>query len=113
MDTIVGDDQVLPRTRYGPDSLPIFSFGPFRLQVSARLLQRDGVPVPLGSRAFDILAFLVSRAGQTVRHDELFARVWANSTVSPVSLRTHMAGLRKALGDGRSGARYIINIPAR
>ena len=35
------------------------------------------------------------------------ARVWPDVTVEEGSLRFHMASLRKALGDGKDGARYI------
>ena len=51
----------------------VFAFGPFRLNPSERLLLEEGKPLPLGSRALDILATLVERAGETIRKDELIA----------------------------------------
>ena len=86
------------------------SFGPFRLSPGARAIERDGIPVSLGDRALDILIVLVERAGEIVSHRELTARVWRGLVVSPGSLRVHMTGLRKALGDGDVGARYIANV---
>ena len=91
----------------------VFLFGPFRLLASERLLLKDGEPIALGSRALDILIALVEQAGEVVSHRDLFARVWSDVTVDDASLRVQIAGLRKALGDGRDGARYITNIPAR
>src|ERR1700676_4356118 len=89
------------------------SFGPFRLLPAERLLEKDGVPVHLGGRALEILIFLVERAGEVVSKKDLVDRVWADVTVDEGSLRTHMAALRKALGDGQSGGRYITNVPGR
>ncbi|MBR1120951.1 winged helix-turn-helix domain-containing protein [Bradyrhizobium lablabi] len=95
------------------DELDVFQFGPFRLVVSKRLLLKDNEPVAIGSRAFDILIALVERAGEVVSHKELVTRAWPDVVVEETSLRVHMAGLRRALGDGREGARYITNVPGR
>ena len=89
------------------------SFGPFQLFAAGRRLLRDEVPVEVGSRSLDILIALVERGGEVVRKKELVARVWPDVVVDETSLRTHVARLRRALGDGREGARYITNIPGR
>src|SRR5258705_6369326 len=89
------------------------SFGPFRLVPTARLLERDGAAVHIGGRALDILIVLVERAGEVVSKRDLVARVWSGVTVDEGSLRFHVAALRKALGDGRSGARYVTNVAGR
>jgi predicted ATPase/DNA-binding winged helix-turn-helix (wHTH) protein len=88
-------------------------FGPFRLFAAERLLEKAGEPLQLGGRALDILITLVERAGQVVTRKELISRVWPDVIVEEANLRVHVAGLRKALGDGRDGARYIANIPGR
>lgn len=88
----------------------ITSFGPFRLSPTKRELERDGVPLALGDRALDILIVLVERAGEVVSQRDLIARVWRDLVVSPGNLRVHMSALRKALGDGEGGARYIENV---
>jgi predicted ATPase/DNA-binding winged helix-turn-helix (wHTH) protein len=89
------------------------AFGPFRLHFGKRLLEKEAVPVALGSRAMDVLIALVERAGDVVTKQELTRRVWPNITVDESSLRVHVATLRKALGDGRNGARYVTNISGR
>jgi DNA-binding winged helix-turn-helix (wHTH) protein len=78
----------------------MISFGPFRLSASERRLIKDGVPVEVGSRALDILITLVERAGEVVCKKELFARAWPDVLVDETSLRTNVARLRRALGDG-------------
>ncbi|MDI4237376.1 winged helix-turn-helix domain-containing protein [Bradyrhizobium sp. Arg237L] len=90
-----------------------FQFGPFRLAVSERLLMNGDVQVSLGSRALDVLIALVERAGEVVSHRELIKRVWPDVIVEEASLRVSVAGIRRALGDGRDGARYITNVPGR
>jgi predicted ATPase/DNA-binding winged helix-turn-helix (wHTH) protein len=90
-----------------------FAFGSFRLIPAQRLLLEDGKPLRLGSRALDILVTLVEHAGETIRNNQLIARTWPETVVEENALRVHIAALRKALGDGRAGKRYIANIPGR
>src|SRR5215510_11916234 len=86
------------------------SFGPFNLLASQRLLTKEGAPVELGGRAFDLLLTLISRRGQVVSKKDLMSHAWPDATVEEGNLRFHMASLRKALGDGRDGARYIATL---
>ncbi len=88
-------------------------FGPFVLKPAQRQLLLEDTPIQLGSRALDILCLLVERAGQIVSKDEILARVWPKTYIADGNLRVHVAGLRKALGDGRDGQRYIVNVPNR
>ena len=90
-----------------------FSFGPFSLFAAERLLKKADEPIPLGGRALDVLIALVERAGEVVAHKELISSVWPDVTVEDANLRAHIAALRKALGDGRDGARYVTNISGR
>lgn len=90
-----------------------FVFGPFQLIPARRMLLDDGKPLRLGSRALEILIALVERAGETIHKDQLIARTWPDTVVEENALRVHIAALRKALGDGRGGNRYIANIPSR
>jgi DNA-binding winged helix-turn-helix (wHTH) protein len=89
------------------------SFGPFNLLVRERLLTRAGIPIELGARAFDILIVLTSTPNEVVSKKDLIARVWPDVVVEEGSLRFHMINLRKALGDGKDGARYITTLPGR
>jgi DNA-binding winged helix-turn-helix (wHTH) protein len=88
-------------------------FGPFELSIGERLLRRDGRALPLGDRAFDILTCLANRAGEVITKRELMDHVWSDVTVGEGSLRVHVAAIRKALGDGQFGNRYIANIKGR
>jgi predicted ATPase/DNA-binding winged helix-turn-helix (wHTH) protein len=89
------------------------SFGPFQLFPAEHQLLESGKPVKLGSRAMEILNMLVERAGQVVSKEELMARVWPTTVVEEVNLRVHVAAVRRALGDGQRGSRYIVNAAGR
>lgn len=94
-----------------PDSS--ISFGPFRLSPKARLLEKDGAPLHIGGRALDILIFLAERPGEVVDKRVLIKQVWSDVNVDEGSLRFHITALRKALGGGAAGARYVVNVPGR
>jgi DNA-binding winged helix-turn-helix (wHTH) protein len=89
------------------------SFGPFHLLPAQLLLLKGDEPVPLGSRALEILMVLLERPGELLSKQELMARVWPNLFVEPANLTVHISALRRRLRDGRDGNRFIINIPGR
>ena len=88
-------------------------FGGFQLIPSRHLLLEDGKPVRLGSRALDLLIALAERPNKIVSKEDLIARVWPNTFVEEGNLRVHIAALRRALGEGQAGNRYIVNVPGR
>jgi DNA-binding winged helix-turn-helix (wHTH) protein len=90
-----------------------FSFGPFHLIPVQRLVLEGEKPLRLGSRALEILIALVERHGELVTKEELMARVWPNVFVESSNLTVHIAALRRVLGDGLNGNRYLVNIPGR
>jgi predicted ATPase/DNA-binding winged helix-turn-helix (wHTH) protein len=89
------------------------TFGPFRLLPAERRIERDGVPLRIGGRALDILIVLVGRAPEIVDKRDLMAKVWPNVIVDEGSLRFHVNGLRKALGESVNDRRYIVNVTGR
>ena len=90
-----------------------YVFGSFQLLPAQRMLLNSGRSLRLGSRALEILITLVERAGETVSKDQLIGRVWPETVIDEGALRVHVAAVRKALGDGRQGNRFIISSPGR
>jgi DNA-binding winged helix-turn-helix (wHTH) protein len=88
-----------------------WSFGPFQLFPSRRLLLEGSRKVQIGSRAFDLLSLLVERAGEVVGKNELIHRAWPNVFVHDGNLKTQLSALRRILGEGQLGRRYIATIP--
>ena len=97
-----------------PVSQDVICFGPFRLSVTERVLEKGGVRIRVGSRALDILVALVERPAEVVSKKELIAKVWPDLVVDEGSLRFHVLALRKALGQKRSSnTRYVTNVSGR
>jgi len=82
-------------------------FDHFAVDPAKRLLTRDGAPVEIGGRTFDLLLALVEQRGRVVPKRELLQRVWPDAIVEDSALRFHMARLRRILDDGREGVRLI------
>lgn len=95
-----------PDDLHEPLSLQL-AFGPFCVTPGKRLLTKDGTAVDIGGRALDLLIALLERPGRVLSKYDLIKLVWPDIVVSEGSLRFHMTGLRRILGDGEDGARYI------
>jgi DNA-binding winged helix-turn-helix (wHTH) protein len=76
-------------------------FGRFHVLLRRRQLLADGVPVELGTRAFDLLLALLEADGLLVSKEELLSRVWPGIVVSEENLKVQVSALRKALGADR------------
>jgi Tol biopolymer transport system component/DNA-binding winged helix-turn-helix (wHTH) protein len=91
----------------------IYEFGSLRLDAQERLLQRDGLTISLTPKAFDLLLALVERHGRLVDKEELFQTVWPDTIVEESNLSSNIALIRKALGDGENGLKFIETVPKR
>ena len=90
-----------------------YSFDGFQLDARKRLLLRDGEPVALTAKAFDLLLALVESGGREITKDELMERLWPNQIVEDANLTVTMSHVRKALGEKASEHRFIVTIPGR
>ncbi len=90
-----------------------YEFGRFRLKTAERVLLREGEPVPLTPKVFDILVTLVEHGGHVVAKDDLMKRVWPNTFVEEGNLTQNISLLRKALGETPGGVQFIETVPRR
>lgn len=95
----------------GIEEKPFYEFGPFRLDKRERLLLRNGEPVQLTAKVFDLLLLLVGNRGRALTKDELMQRLWPDTVVEENNLTVNMSALRKVLGDDSSQPLYIETIP--
>jgi len=86
-------------------------FGPFCLDPEQRVLLRDGKPIALTSKAFEILHLLVENHGRGLSKEEMMRQVWPDSFVDESNLAQHIFHLRKVLGDTHEGRAYIETLP--
>lgn len=89
----------------------VFQFGSFQLDIAERRLLDQGEPVPLRAKVFDTLAILVERHGRLLRKDELMQKLWPDSVVEENNLDHNISRLRRVLGDGKSGQKFIETVP--
>ena len=88
-----------------------YDFGPFRVDLARRLLIRDGTPVSLTPKAFDVLVLLIRHRGSVVEKDDLIKEIWRGAVIEESNIPRNISMLRKALGDEPGLHRYIVTIP--
>jgi len=97
-------------------SLPstgLYEFGPFRLDLAERQVLRDGQPIALTPKAYDVLVVLVVRAGRLVTKEAILQQVWQDTFVDEGNIAYNVSTLRKALADEAAPHRYIETVPKR
>lgn len=96
------------------EQLPVvYLFGPFQLDESNLLLQRDGEPVSLTPKALDTLLVLVQSSGRVLQKDEILKKVWPDTFIEEATLAQNIFTIRKILGVDANGRPYIETIPRR
>ena len=97
----------------GKDSRGFYEFGQFRMDPARKILLRDGEPVTLTSKAFEMLQVLIERSDKVVSKDDLMLALWPDSFVEESNLTQHISVLRKALGETPQDHRHIVTFPGR
>src|SRR6185295_9645188 len=91
----------------------IYEFGAFRLDEKERLLFRNGTPIALTPKVFDLLLLLVQRSNSLVEKETILSEIWPDAFVEEANLSVNVATLRKALGEGINEFQYIETVPKR
>jgi Tol biopolymer transport system component/DNA-binding winged helix-turn-helix (wHTH) protein len=90
-----------------------FLFADFELDGVRRLLSKQGTPVALKSKTFDLLLVLVENRGEILGKDELLEKVWAGQFIEDSNITVHISTLRKILGEKKDENRFIVTVPGR
>jgi TolB-like protein len=95
------------------DPYAMLAFGEFRLDLRRRLLLAgiDLTPVPLASKAYDTLAYLIRHRDEVVSKDELMQAVWPRAAVEENNLNQVVSALRRVFGERRGEHRFIATVP--
>ena len=108
------DEDLGPASTAARGDLPgPVTFGPFRLLLAERRLERDGKAVHIGGRALDILIALVAQPGRVVSKAQLSEAAWPGMVVEEANLRFHIGELRKALDRDSSDESFITTVAGR
>src|SRR5215467_9275624 len=91
----------------------LYEFGPFRVDPEKEVLQRDGNPIPLQPKTFQVLLVLVRHKQEVVTKDDLMKTVWPDTFVEEANLSRNIFMLRKALGESLQDHQYILTVPGR
>ena len=86
-------------------------FGAVTLIPEERLLLRDGQPVALTPKAFDLLVVLATNPGRLLTKEHLLDAVWPDTSVEESNLSYYVFAIRKALGEHADGDRYVETVP--
>ncbi|MGD9627692.1 MAG: winged helix-turn-helix domain-containing protein [Pyrinomonadaceae bacterium] len=91
----------------------MLSFGEFTLCANENALHRNGQPIALTPKMFEILLVLVKNHGRVVQKETLLREVWPDSFVEEGNITFNVRQIRKALGDDAQSPLYIETIPRR
>jgi DNA-binding winged helix-turn-helix (wHTH) protein/TolB-like protein/Tfp pilus assembly protein PilF len=95
----------------GLETRPCYEFGAFVLDTIQHALLKQGTPVPLTPKTYDMLLILVQNNGRMLSKEELMQALWPDSFVEESNLTQQVSMIRKALGESASEPRYIVTVP--
>ena len=92
----------------------LYEFGDFQLDATKRLLRRvDGTPVPLTSRVFETLLYMVEHHNSVLDKERIMEAVWPDSIVEENNLAQAISKLRQVFGETPGSHNYIVTVPGR
>lgn len=91
----------------------VYDFADFRLDLSEKVLLKNGKTVSLTPKVFETLQLLVENAGRLLEKDELIEKIWQGRFVEESNLTFNIKMLRKALSDSADKPRFIETVPRR
>ena len=105
-------EALLRRAPARPAAVPaVYEFGRVRVDIRATEVMRDGKPVSLSAREFQLLRFFLENPGSTLSREELLTRVWGySSSAFTRTVDVHVASLRQKLEDDPRQPRFVTTV---
>lgn len=91
----------------------LYEFGPFRLDVTERVLRKNGKEIGLTLKNFEVLLVLIENNGHIVEREVLMQKCWPDSFVEEANITQNISVLRQKLNDEGDNHKYIETIPKR
>jgi len=92
--------------------LPVWRFADVEVNPASGTVLRDGTPVTLTPKEFDLLVALLRRRGAVAARSELLAEVWgyANANIETRTVDVHVAELRRKLEVDAANPEHILTV---
>jgi len=91
----------------------VFRTGKIEIDLSARIVRKNGLEVKLTRTEYSLLRLLVVNAGKVLTHRQMLTEGWGPNAVGQTNyLRVHIAHLRDKLEDNASQPKFILTEPA-
>ncbi|MFB3813164.1 MAG: response regulator transcription factor [Terriglobales bacterium] len=111
MELMARIEALLRRAPTRPTGQGVHQFGSLRIDLRGTQVTRDGKPVNLSAREFQLLRYLVEHAGATISRDELLKEVWGYSTDTFTrTVDVHIAGLRHKLENDPKHPQMVLTV---
>jgi len=105
-------EALLRRVASSPEPAPTqYQFGSIAMDTRSTEVTRDGQPVPLSAKEFQLLRYFVEHPNVTISRDELLREVWGYGDRPPTrTVDVHVAWLRQKLEDDIKNPRHILTV---
>jgi len=91
----------------------LLQWGPLRMDVRATEVTREGTPIPLSAREFQLLRHFMEHPGATLSRNELLQEVWGyEDGTFTRTVDVHIASLRQKLEKDPKRPEFILTVPA-
>ena len=91
----------------------VFRAGTIEVDLSARIVRKNGQEVKLTRTEYSLLRLLVVNAGKVLTHRQMLTEGWGPNAVGQTNyLRVHIAHLRDKLEDNAAQPKFILTEPA-
>lgn len=105
--------QNFPKMQMNGESQSNIYFAEFELDTAHRQLLRNGKPISLYAKTFDLLTFLLENNGRILSKDEILEKVWEGQFVEEANLSVQISALRKALGEKKDSPHFLVTVPGK
>jgi two-component system alkaline phosphatase synthesis response regulator PhoP len=97
--------------RAGPSASPVVEFGSVRVDFRSAEVTRDGQPVPLSAREFQLLRYLIEHRGAMISREQLLRDVWGyQPDLSTRTVDVHIAWLRQKLEENPKNPQFLLTV---
>lgn len=96
------------KRRYGADEI---SDGDIRINRNSRTAYKNGLPLEMTAKEFDLLLFLVENSGRTMSREYIFGQIWGSDSFSEQqTLTVHIKWLRQKIEDDPKNPQRILTV---